>query len=242
MILFISDLHLSSERPDILKAFCRFLDTTAKGANSLYILGDFFNFWLGDDDDTPSHQEAIKALQHYQTTGTEVFFLRGNRDFLVGKSFVGRIGATLLEEPAIITLNQQQTLLLHGDSLCTKDEEYQEFRKMVRGEEWQKQILSKSLAERKAIAEHLRSTSKSMNSLKSEDIMDVTPEEVVNVMAEHQSLLLIHGHTHRPARHPVSVNQRQGERIVLGEWDKMGWYLKSENNQLELCSFDIKSS
>jgi UDP-2,3-diacylglucosamine hydrolase len=239
MILFISDLHLSPERPQIQEAFCQFLENTAKGADALYILGDFFNFWLGDDDDTPAHQQTIQALNHYQQSGTAVYFMVGNRDFLVSKSLAEQMGATLLEEPVTITLNGQQTLLLHGDSLCTKDEEYMQFRQMVRGEQWQKEVLNKSLAERKALAEQLRSNSQTMNSLKSEDIMDVTPEAVVDIMQAENCTTLIHGHTHRPARHAVKLNNHTGERIVLGDWGKLGWYLKADGENLELCSFAI---
>ena len=242
MILFISDLHLSPDRPKITQAFYQFLDTTAKGAKTLYILGDFFDTWIGDDDDTPEFQNVIEALNTYQQQGSQLYFMRGNRDFLVGEAFAASIGATLLTDPHPITLNQQQVLLMHGDSLCTKDSEYMHFRQMVRNPKWQSAILSKPLAERKHIAAALRTKSQSMNSLKAEDIMDVTPDEVINVMSKYRSTLLIHGHTHRPNRHPVMIGEQHGERIVLGDWHRRAWYLcfqEKPQGQFELRHFDI---
>lgn len=240
MIYFISDLHLSSARPEVTQAFFRFLDTTAKEATALYILGDFFDAWIGDDDDTPEYQTIIQALREYQDKGTRLFFMHGNRDFLIGEDFAQRTGAELLSDPTVINLNQGPTLLMHGDSLCTRDTEYMNFRQMVRQPIWQAEVLKKPLDERKAIAAHLKATSQSMNSIKAEEIMDVTPEEVVKEMSKHNTQRLIHGHTHRPARHALSVNQQTAERIVLGDWHKNGWYLCADNNGIKLCSFPIE--
>lgn len=238
MQLFISDLHLAPERPEITQAFFDFLDTTAQGADALYILGDFFNAWLGDDDDTPEFLD-IKAKLAAFSQATPTYFMHGNRDFLVGEQFAHATGMNLLPEPYLISLNQTPTLLVHGDSLCTKDQEYMAFRQMVRNQDWQQMVLAKPLEERKALAKQLRDTSQSMNSLKADDIMDVTPEEVVKLMAEQRVTRLIHGHTHRPARHHLTVDNQQAERIVLGDWESKGWYVKADGNKLELLSFSI---
>ena len=239
MILFISDLHLSPERPEITQAFFDFLDSTAKGADALYILGDFFDAWVGDDDDTPEFHDVINTLKRYSDQGTQVYFIHGNRDFLVGHDFAARTGAQLLDEYKTIDLYGRSTLLMHGDSLCTQDLEYMAFRQMVRNPQWQATILSKPLAERKAMAAQLRATSQSMNSLKAEDIMDVTPEEVTKVMENHQTPLLIHGHTHRPHRHSLDINGQSADRVVLGDWHNHGWYIIADDQRLELCSFPI---
>lgn len=238
MQLFISDLHLSPQRPDIIQAFFRFLDHTAHDAEALYILGDFFDAWLGDDDDTPEFLQIIKKLRDF-TQNTPTFLMHGNRDFLIGDTFAHNTGVTLLPEPHLITLNQLPTLLMHGDSLCTLDLDYMAFRKMVRQNEWQQMVLAKPLNERKALAKQLRDNSQSMNSLKAEDIMDVTPEEVVALMEAHNITRLIHGHTHRPARHQLNIQDQSAERIVLGDWEKQGWYLQAKDQELSLICFDI---
>lgn len=238
MQLFISDLHLSPSRPKVTNAFLDFLSTTAKNAETLYILGDFFDAWVGDDDDTPAYEAIATALRNY-SKNHNLFFMHGNRDFLIGKDFAQRAGLTLLYDPHTIELNGTPTLLMHGDSLCTKDQEYMAFRKMVRNPQWQQTMLQKPLAERKAIAEHMRATSKSMNSLKADDIVDVTPEQVIKVMLTHSTPRLIHGHTHRPARHALNVNEKPAERIVLGDWHDKGWYLIADGEELRLESFDI---
>ncbi|MEO0443081.1 MAG: UDP-2,3-diacylglucosamine diphosphatase [Pseudomonadota bacterium] len=239
MIFFISDLHLAPERPDITQAFFTFLETTAKGADALYILGDFFDAWVGDDDDTPEFADITHKLKHYQSLGSSVFFMHGNRDFLVGQGFAAKTGARVLKDPCCIDLFGTKTLLMHGDSLCTQDAEYMAFRQMVRNPQWQATILSKPLAERKAIAAQMKATSRSMNSLKAEDIMDVTPEEVIQTMEQHQAPLLIHGHTHRPAKHQLLINGSRAQRLVLGDWGALGWYLLVAQDQLALCSFKI---
>ena len=238
MQLFISDLHLAPERPEITQAFFRFLDTTAKGADALYILGDFFNAWLGDDDDTPEFAEVKTKLAAFSQQ-TPTFFMHGNRDFLIAQTFAKATGVTLLDEPTVIDINNTPTLLIHGDSLCTQDQEYMAFRQMVRSREWQQMVLAKPLDERKALAKQLRDTSQSMNSLKADDIMDVTPEEVVKLMAEHNVTRLIHGHTHRPARHNLVVNKKAAERIVLGDWEQQAWYIVADNDTLELINFTV---
>ena len=232
--LFISDLHLDEKRPDISRAFFRFLETKATSADQLYILGDFFEVWIGDDAISPFQEEVIYGLKKL-SEHCNVFFMHGNRDFLIGNLFADLSGATLLPEPTMINLAGKTTLLMHGDSLCTEDTEYMQFRAMVRDPNWQAEFLGKSLQERIAIAQHLRDKSKEETANKEDYITDVTPNEVVKVMDDSGCKRLIHGHTHRPARHPMD-NSR--ERIVLGDWGAKGWYLESDGDTLELLEFD----
>lgn len=239
MILFISDLHLSPERPDITQAFLHFLNTTAKNAEALYILGDFFDAWVGDDDDTAEFACIKRALKSY-SENTAVYFMVGNRDFLIGKQFAEETGCKLLPEPTLIQLANEPTLLIHGDSLCTGDAAYMEFRAMVRNTQWQQAILSKPLAERKALAAQMRAQSAEANSLKASDIMDVTPSEVAKLMEEHKVKRLIHGHTHRPDRHELQTALGEAERIVLGDWEKDFWYLKWDGQMLSLVQEAIE--
>lgn len=237
--LFIADLHLHEERPEITRAFLHFLKNSAPTAEALYILGDFFDAWIGDDDDAPLITEIADALIRLTCNGTQLFLMHGNRDFLLGQEFANKVGAQLMPEGTIIDLYGCPTLLLHGDSLCTLDHAYQAFRQHVRTPEWQAQILTQPLAARRILAQQIRTESKSMNSLKAEDIMDVTPAEVVRVMSEAKVLRLIHGHTHRPARHLLRVNQQDAERIVLGDWHTQAWCLTASPESLVLQHWDI---
>ena len=237
--LFISDLHLDESRPDITDAFKRFMLQIAPNAEALYILGDFFEVWIGDDDDSSFNQSIVELLASYSASGKKLYFMVGNRDFLVGDDFAARSGATLLHDPSVIDLYSQKVLLMHGDSLCTNDTEYMAFRQQARSLEWQTQLLSQPLEARREIARQLRARSKSMNSLKADDIMDVTPEEVTKELNKHQVQRLIHGHTHRPARHKVD-DIDNGERIVLGDWHSQAWWLEAhENGALHLVSSPI---
>ncbi|MFT6791006.1 MAG: UDP-2,3-diacylglucosamine hydrolase [Cellvibrionaceae bacterium] len=239
MDLFISDLHLSPERPNIFQAFFDFLEHQTRHSQRLYILGDLFDAWVGDDDDTPKFLQTASAIQRCVENGTEVFFMRGNRDFLLGEKYAGYANFTLLEDPAIIELPQGPALLMHGDTLCREDTDYLAFRKMVRDPHWQQNTLAMPLDERRALADNLRSSSQSMNSLKAEDIMDVSWEEVRRVMSSHKVRRLIHGHTHRPGRHHFTLANQPAERIVLGDWHSRGWYLQVDEQGLELRDFDI---
>lgn len=239
--LFISDLHLHYSRPAVTRAFYRFLKEQANGVEALYILGDFFDSWIGDDDDAPLGLETAKHLAALHARGTRIFIMHGNRDFLIGEAFALDSGAILIKDPTTIDLYGQPTLLLHGDSLCTGDTDYQSFRRQVRSSAWQQQVLAQPLAARRALAAQIREQSQSVNSLKAENIMDVTPEEVVKVMEEAKVQLLIHGHTHRPGRHPVKVNGAPAERIVLGDWHDFGWYLIVTPDSMELMSWKIPS-
>ncbi len=237
--LFISDLHLDPSRPQITKAFLRFLFNQASKAEALYILGDLFEIWIGDDDDSDFVVHIKEALQRYSASGVPTYFLHGNRDFLVGEQFAEDTGITLLEEITVVDLYDEKVLLAHGDTLCTLDLEYQEFRSQVRSQAWQAQVLSQPLAVRRQMAAELREKSQSMNAMKAEDIMDVTPEEVISLMEAEGVQKMIHGHTHRPNRHRVDLGENTGERVVLGDWGEKGWYLNVEPDNWSLVNFPI---
>lgn len=234
--LFISDLHLQEERPDITRAFFDFLSQKAANAHQLYILGDFFEVWIGDDGITPFQQRIIDALNRL-SDHCELYFMHGNRDFLIGNHFAALSNATLLNDPTIISLQGTQTLLMHGDSLCTEDKDYMAFRNMVRDSAWQKEFLGKPITERQAIAQQLRQQSQEQTATKQEYITDVCQDEVVNTMIQNGCPLLIHGHTHRPARHKVQLGDLSGERIVLGDWGASGWYVSATQQGIELQEF-----
>jgi len=237
--LFISDLHLHESRPQLTRAFFHFLHTQALGAEKLYILGDFFDAWIGDDDDNPLNSQVAEELKKLNDTGTQIFLMHGNRDFLMGEKFAAQAGATMLAEGTVINLYQYPTLLLHGDQLCTGDTDYIKFRQQVRSPQWQQQVLSQPLNARRALAAQLREKSQEMNSLKSEGIMDVTQSEVVKVMQQAGVRRLIHGHTHRPARHQLEIDGEPAERIVLGDWHDKAWAIIADEKSLELISWDI---
>lgn len=224
--LFISDLHLEESRPDITEAFLGFLKDKALGVEQLYILGDFFEAWIGDDERTPLQEQIAAALREVSASGTELFLMHGNRDFLIGNEFCSRAGATLLNDPTVVDLYGIPTLLMHGDSLCTADVEYQKFRANMRSPQWQQMILQRPLADRQQMARQLREISMAKNQGKEETIMDVTPEEVVKEMEAHGVQRLIHGHTHRPAEHELVANGQSAKRIVLGDWDTHVWWLE----------------
>ncbi|RYZ95358.1 MAG: UDP-2,3-diacylglucosamine diphosphatase [Moraxellaceae bacterium] len=238
--LFISDLHLHESRPPITRAFFHFLHTQAKYAEALYILGDFFDAWVGDDDDAPLNVAVAAELKRLQQAGTKVFFMHGNRDFLLGEKFANSAGLILIPENTVIDLYGTPTLLLHGDSLCTNDNDYMAFRQQVRSAQWQQQILAQPLAARRALAAELRAKSQSMSAMKAEDIMDVTHAEVVRLMSEKNVTRMIHGHTHRPALHPVTVNGKSAERYVLGDWHHKAWAIRADQHTFELFSWDIE--
>ena len=224
--LFISDLHLEESRPDITNAFLSFLEERAAGAEKLFILGDFFEAWIGDDERTPLQETVAGALRQLSDQGTKIFLMHGNRDFLIGQDFCDRAGATLLADPSVVDLYGTPTLLMHGDSLCTADVEYQKFRTNMRSPQWQQMILQRPLADRQLMARQLREISMAKNQGKAESIMDVTPDEVVNALETHGVQRLIHGHTHRPAIHQLEANGKPAQRFVLGDWDTHVWWLE----------------
>ncbi|MEZ5569155.1 MAG: UDP-2,3-diacylglucosamine diphosphatase [Halioglobus sp.] len=219
---FISDLHLDIARADIQRAFARFLHDI-RHCDALYILGDLFEAWVGDDDDAELATETGRLLRQFSDAGPALYLLQGNRDFLLGAEFCSRAGASLLPDPSRIDLYGMPTLLLHGDSLCTRDAPYQAFRSLSRTPRWRADVLAKSLAERRALAREMRRISHEAQSNQPEDIVDVTPAEVHRVMAEHGVQQLIHGHTHRPACHA----EPGGLRWVLGAWDASALVLRA---------------
>jgi len=232
--LFISDLHLNPERPGITRAFVRFLQNNLD-CDRLYILGDLFDAWVGDDDDSTIAVDMARVLREFSAAGPELFLMQGNRDFMLGQDFCSSVGGQLLADPTVIDLEGEPTLLMHGDSLCTADSEYQTFRAMTRDPKWQAEALTHSLEDRRALAGQLRSMSKESNSNKAEDIMDVSEDAVVEAMRSHGVKQMIHGHTHRPRRHQES----SGVRWVLGDWDKKGWVMEARKGHINLNSFDI---
>ncbi|UZJ45301.1 UDP-2,3-diacylglucosamine diphosphatase [Marinimicrobium sp. C6131] len=237
--LFVSDLHLNEREPVITEGFFRFLREQARGVEALYILGDFFDAWIGDDDNSELSRAVARALKTLAESGTRIYLMHGNRDFLIGDDFARACGAELLPDPSVINLYGRPTLLMHGDSLCTRDAEYMAFRRRVRSPQWQAEVLSLPLDKRRELAAHMRLQSKSMNSNKAQDIMDVTPSEVEKAMRKEGTDLLIHGHTHRPARHPLELNGQPGERIVLGDWHERGWCLVAQPGVLQLESWEL---
>lgn len=216
LALFISDLHLQESHPRTADAFFRFLDEQAAHADQLYLLGDIFEYWAGDDDrDTPFHQRVIFALRALSERGVSAFWMAGNRDFLVGAGFAESAGLTLLAEPYVTTLGGQRIALVHGDAQCTRDTEYIKFRTMVRDSAWQSQFLAMPLAQRKAIIAGLREGSREAHTAKSYEIMDVTPDAIEALFDATGADVLIHGHTHRPALH-LHGDKR---RYVLPDWE-----------------------
>ena len=235
---FISDLHLNEDRPDITKAFLNFLENTACKAEKLYILGDLFEAWIGDDDQNEFISEVQNALIKISKT-TKVFFIHGNRDFLVGPEFASSAGMKILNDPVVEEMYGNPVLLMHGDLLCIKDIDYQKFRKVSRDIKWQTEFLSKSLGERRKIAQDLRSASKEATGGKKEEIMDVSESEVIKMIRESSVNLLIHGHTHRPNSHNIDLENHTAKRMVLGDWDEYGWYIWMDSNSCELNKFSI---
>ena len=234
-VLFISDLHLDTARPAVIRAFAEFLALHSH-CDALYILGDLFEAWIGDDDDSALAEQVKGLLQKFTTAGPELFIMQGNRDFLLGHDFCDAVGATLLPDPSVIDLFGEPTLLMHGDSLCTLDQDYQQLRTTIRNPQWQAQLLGQDRDQRRTLARQLRGMSKEANSNKAQDIMDVTPAEVDKVMQTFGVRQLIHGHTHRPAQHTGTA----GTRWVLGDWDTTGWLIESSPGNMQLNNFIIK--
>nr|WP_163503158.1 UDP-2,3-diacylglucosamine diphosphatase [Halomonas socia] len=232
--LLIADLHLHPGAPDVTEGFLAYLAKRASQANALYILGDLFEAWIGDDIlDTPDHDplatQVVEALKALTDGGTKLYLMHGNRDFLLGSRFADACGATLLPDPYRVTLGGKPVLLMHGDSLCTQDDAYMAFRAQARDPQWQAQVLSMPLEARLELANSLRQQSGEANSNKAEDIMDVTPDEVDKALLEHDVATLIHGHTHRPAVHVLEVDGQPARRLVLGDWQpQRGWEVRIE--------------
>jgi len=229
MVLFISDLHLCASRPEINRTFFEFLRGPARTAESLYVLGDLFEYWAGDDDlDDPFNASVVAALAECARAGPALRIMHGNRDFLLNEDFAKACNARLVEDPHTVDLFGIRTLLMHGDTLCTDDLAYQRFRAEVRTPTWRKDFLSTSLVRRKEQIEALRRASESEKKGKAAALMDVNSGAVEAVLREHGYPRLIHGHTHRPARHEHRVDGRNCERWVLADWYRSGSYLRCD--------------
>lgn len=241
--LFISDLHLRKDNPTTTRLFHQFVLRIAPQAEALYILGDLFEYWAGDDDlDSSFHLEITHALRALSIQGTTLYIMHGNRDFLMSKLLAEACNATLIADPIIINLYGTSTLLTHGDALCTDDIAYQTFRQQVRNQTWQQQFLSLPLAQRKAQIEQLRARSESEKQLKAMNIMDVNVQAVNELLLEHNFPRLIHGHTHRPAHHLHHVDGHTCDRWVLGDWDKNAnaLHCNAEKTSWEVFPDEIK--
>ena len=235
--LFIADLHLQTEEPAITAGFLRFLQGEARQADALYILGDLFEAWIGDDDPNPLHQQIASAIKAVVDAGVPCYFIHGNRDFLVGQRFARQSGMLLLAEEERLDLYGREVLIMHGDTLCTDDPGYLAFRAKVHTPWIQRLFLALPLLIRRRIAARMRADSKAANSSKSMEIMDVNPQAVVDAMERHHVQWLIHGHTHRPAVHELQANGQPAWRVVLGAWHSEGSMVKVTPDDVELIHF-----
>lgn len=233
--LFISDLHLTPHRPRIRELFHEFLDQEAKHAEALYILGDLFDYWIGDDAAAHlGHDATLRTLRELTERGTPTYFLTGNRDFLIGNQFCLETGCILLKEPTIVDLYGLPVLLMHGDSLCTDDTAHQRFRAMVDKSTWRDAFLAKPIEERMRLAMDARTQSDLHKSLMTMEIMDVNQGAVEKIMRASGVTVLIHGHTHRPAIHEFRLDGVAVRRIVLGDWHEHSSVLKYSQDEVEL--------
>ena len=236
--LFISDLHLTEERPAANEQFIDFLEGTARAADALYILGDLFEYWIGDDDlEEPFNAVMAGLLRGLTRASVPVYVMHGNRDFLMGERFCAATGAQLLADPTIHEIQGVKTLLVHGDTLCTDDADYQNWRRIARSDEWQREFLAKPRAERRSMILGLREKSKAVIQAKPAEIMDVSQAAVVEALRRHGVTRLVHGHTHRPGRHTHSVDGHPAERWVLPDWYGRGGYLEIGRGAPKLIRF-----
>jgi UDP-2,3-diacylglucosamine hydrolase len=234
--LFISDLHLDASRPQIVHLFLRFLDEEAANANALYILGDLFEAWIGDDASDDVGDEVARGLSRLHQRGVPCFFVHGNRDFLLGDAYARRARITLLPDPSVIELENLRVVLMHGDTLCTDDAPYQDFRAQTREIAWQRAFLARPLSERQQFAAHARAESKRYTRSVADAITDVNADRVIAELQRHGVPKLIHGHTHRPAVHVLDVERAAAQRIVLGDWYEQGSVLRIDGSTIELQS------
>lgn len=232
--LFISDLHLDDARPHIVDLFEHFLEGEARRAEALYILGDLFEAYIGDDDDAPLPARVASGLKALSESGVPVYFIAGNRDFLLGEDYARRAGITILDDGVVVDLYGTPTLLLHGDTLCADDAAYLAFRKQVRNPAWQRQFLAQPLAARRAFAQQARNASREHTSQTAMTIMDVNQHAVEIALRDAQVERMIHGHTHRPAIHDFASGGASAQRIVLGDWYEQGSVLRVETGTVKL--------
>ncbi|MEO1247454.1 MAG: UDP-2,3-diacylglucosamine diphosphatase [Pseudomonadota bacterium] len=228
--LFISDLHLETDRPDIGEQFFAFVDGEARDAEALYILGDLFDAWVGDDDPNPHYADVKTALRTLVDSGVPVYFMHGNRDFMIGEDFAAETGVKILPDPIAVDLYGDHVLLSHGDALCTDDFEYQQIRVMTRKPEWQATMRAKPLEERLMIARAARAESQARGQTIDMDIMDVNDRAVKKTLLDYGVDILLHGHTHRPNVHEVDLGERKAKRIVLGDWYDQGSVLRWDDD------------
>lgn len=233
MIHLISDLHLCEERPDLTALFSQYMSHIATSSTELFVLGDLFESWIGDDDDSPFVESIIQQFRNYSDSGKKLYFQHGNRDFLLAEQFADNTGGTIIDEVYPLVIGGQPALLMHGDSLCWDDVDYLQFRAMVRSDEWQQQFLSQPLAVRRAIAADLRRKSKAAQENKAASICDVHPQAVEELLTLNHAKILIHGHTHRPDFHDMDIQGTHCQRIVLSDWGEQGHYLAVENSDIE---------
>lgn len=240
--LFISDLHLAGERPGAGERFFRFLDEEAARAGALYVLGDLFEYWAGDDEladpaGDPLATAVARGFRRLVDSGVPVHFMHGNRDFLAGGGFLRASGAQLLQDPSVLRLGRESVAVLHGDTLCTDDTAYQAWRQKARSTDFQREFLARPLAERHRIIGGMRAESKQITAATAAEIMDVNSEAVRDAFRRLDVRLLIHGHTHRPARHEIEVDGRRRERWVLPDWYGPGGYLALDDAGPRLVTF-----
>jgi UDP-2,3-diacylglucosamine hydrolase len=235
--LFISDLHLDPARPDITTQFLTLLAGEAREAEALYVLGDLFEAWIGDDDPEPDRHRVTESIRRLGDDGVPCFFMAGNRDFLTGEVFRSRTGFRVLHDPTVIDLYGRRVLIMHGDTLCTDDVQYQRFRRMVRDPAWQQHFLSQTVAHRAAMVSQARDASRAHTDRLPAAIMDVNKGAVDEAMRAHDVDCLVHGHTHRPAVHTFVLDGRPASRIVLGDWHHQGSVLRwHDRDRFELVS------
>jgi UDP-2,3-diacylglucosamine hydrolase len=232
--LFVSDVHLDTQAPQAIEQFLAFLDQQASRAEALYILGDLFEAWVGDDDQEPCNERVCRALRVLSAAGVACFALHGNRDFLLGSGFCERTGCRLLSDPVIAQLDGERVLITHGDALCTDDHPYQELRTMVRNPAWQQHFLALPRAHREVLADELRAGSRRHTARTVPTIMDVNAAAVTAAFRATRVRRMIHGHTHRPGVHDLEVDGERAQRIVLGAWYEQGSYLNLEGGRYEL--------
>jgi UDP-2,3-diacylglucosamine hydrolase len=234
--LFISDLHLDAGNPEVTRQFQKLLEGEARNADALYILGDLFESWVGDDDADSDQTRATAAIKALADSGVPCFVMHGNRDFLLGSRFCALSGASLLPDPVVVTLYGEPVLVMHGDALCTDDRAYQRLRATVRDPGWQRRFLALSIAARRALAGAARDGSKAHTAALAYTIADVNPVSVDAALRAAGTRTLLHGHTHRPAIHALTVDGRSCTRIVLGDWHVEGSLLRWDRDGPELVS------
>lgn len=236
--LFIADLHLNDQDPETYQRFQYFLKNKARKARALYILGDMFEYYLGDDAISGVIQKVCHDLNTLVTDHqTQCFFMAGNRDFLLSTTFAETAKLTIINDPTTIELDNNKLIITHGDEMCTDDIEYQKIRQQLRSDQWQQQFLSLSIPDRIEFAKQARIKSQQHTQSASSKIMDVNQQAVTDLFSKYKTTLMIHGHTHRPAFHTVLVNNKQHQRMVVGDWHYQSSYIEYKNNDFQLITY-----